>query len=118
MDRSQLTTIVVTVVITAIARELLNWIISFAKSSVATEKTKAKARKIFNIHTFAAIWNISWLACSVWLLIFNIRKNAPISRFDVFVIAFWSIASLFQIAVSTFNLARAIETYKSGSHRL
>jgi len=86
MDRKQLVTIAITAVVSVIARELLSWVIAWAKITAQTETAKAKARTIFNKNNLAIVWNAFWLLFITTALFYDLRKTGPVTRWDVFFI--------------------------------
>jgi hypothetical protein len=113
MDKSQLETIAVTALISVMAREVFTWIFSLAKSQVAKETTKAKVKKMFHPYIIVTIWNILALSFSVFMLVSNIRKTSPITRQDVLLISFWSIAAMLNFCLFCFTLFSGILYYRA-----
>jgi hypothetical protein len=89
MDKKQLVTIAVTALISVMAKEIVTWLFSLAKSQAAKETTKARVRSMFRPYILAVIWNAIMFLASILFLVSNIRRPGPITRFDVFMISFW-----------------------------
>jgi hypothetical protein len=86
MDRKQLITIVVTVVMSTIAKEVFTWLVAFAKTQAATATTKAKVKKIFNKNNLIIIWDLFSAAWMLLILIQQLHKTTPITRYDILLI--------------------------------
>lgn len=113
MDQKQLVTIAVTALISVTAKEVITWLLSLAKSQVAKETTREKARKIFNKNNRAVIWDVFWLSASVFILVGDLRKTSPITRLDIFFITLWLFMSALYAIFTIWDLARAVYRYRN-----
>jgi threonine/homoserine/homoserine lactone efflux protein len=88
MDRHQLTLIVVTAAITTIINALLVWLGKEAKKRAATEKTRARIKRVFRISNVSVIFNASFLIYFLLQLHHAVEETGPITRPVVFSISF------------------------------
>lgn len=113
MEKTQLVAIAVTALISVTAKEFIAWLVSFVKSQVKKETTKAKVRKIFNRKTLFVIVDIAGISIPLFFLISDIRKTSPISRIDIFLISYWTLLAAYYVSNFFVHSAQAIENYRS-----
>ena len=88
MDRNQLTTIVITVTITVIFRELVTWFVSFVKERLTSNTTKQKVKTIFNKNRRTIIADILWLLYVLSILVWFVHSSVLVTSVGVVVYRF------------------------------
>ena len=83
MDRSQLVTIVATVAITVVVKELTSWFVSFAKGVPKSDRTRAAAKRIFSKKNRKLIWTFFWAIITGWVFFADLREAGPVTRLVV-----------------------------------
>ena len=91
MDRNQLTTIVITVTITVIFRELVTWFVSFVKERLTSNTTKQKVKTIFNKNRRTIIADILWLLYVLSILVWFVHSSVLVTSVGVVAIVLLAI---------------------------
>jgi hypothetical protein len=97
MDHKQLVTIAITAVISVIAKEVVVWLLSFAKNLSTSKTVTQTAKKIFHPSNWGIMVDFSCLL--LWLFIFRtvMRGPNPPYRGDVLDIVVSFIAVVFYV---------------------
>jgi hypothetical protein len=109
MDKSKLITIVVTAVITAIAKELVTWLLSVTKTLSTRATLRAKVKALFSKYNRAVFLDMGFVIFSTLTLIQVLRDKSPVTRFDVFLIVLCMLAipmSVFALLIDMRRLRR------------
>lgn len=95
MDKQQIVTIVVTALITVIAKEVFMWATSLVKSTVAASTITAKLKAIFTKTNRSIMFKVLVLLFYVGVLInFSLSESTP-TRFEILLIIGSSFAIIF-----------------------
>jgi hypothetical protein len=100
MDRHQLVTIAITALVSVTAKEVLTWLVAWAKIKAASETIKAKTKSIFNKNSLRIVVDAVCSGGGIWLLSSEIHDKAPLTRWAVFKIAFDLFAAVFWVTVT------------------
>ena len=95
MDKKQLVTIAVTAVVSVIAKELVTWLLAFARIQVLSDRTREKARKAFSQNNRSIMWAVFWF---LWVSLgfFRVmRESTPITRWTVVLIIIYFLGIFF-----------------------
>ena len=107
MDNSTLVTIVITAVVSVIAKELMLWVISVVKSTTAAATVKAKLVVVFTRTNVAILTDIlAFIFYCFVLAYFAIAPDAP-SRIEILLSFFAAIFMLVMAFSLTFRIVRA-----------
>ena len=86
MDKTQLITILVTAVITAIAKEVVVWLVGIVKSLSMIKTIKAKLKAIFNKTNRAIIWDVFTIMLYLAFLVYFARDQSPPTRLEILLV--------------------------------
>ena len=100
MDKTQLITIVVTAVITAIAKEVVVWLVGIVKSLSMIKTIKAKLKAIFNKTNRTIIREAFTITLYLAFFVYFARDPSPPTRFEILL----AIGIVFAMFVSVVNL--------------
>src|SRR5882724_7482914 len=100
MDKNQLVTIAITAAVSVMAREVANWLFTWAKTRSTSETTKAKLRKIFSKNNLKITWDGVCLAFGIWFFLRTVRDTSPITKWGIVNIFFWTANGVFWFIVS------------------
>lgn len=89
LDRKQLITIAVTAIVSVTFREVFTWLTSFAKASALNPATKQTAKKVFSKNNRYIMFDVAWLAFSIFNFIHVMRDKTPMTRWDVVLICLY-----------------------------
>jgi hypothetical protein len=108
MDKSQLVTIAVTVIITAFVKEMVGWLFSRAKKLAINATVRAKIKRAFTINRVIAIVNLILIVFCCERVYHHVNSSAPLDRISVFTIAIYTTSAVanllrleIQMAIST-----------------
>lgn len=107
MTRAQIQTIIITVILTVTFRELLTWVVSFIKALPVIGKIKEKAGWLFGEGNRALLWNCFWFALIAGQLIFALREQGPVTRWDVFKIVMFTVSLFVWVFMWMVDIASA-----------
>jgi hypothetical protein len=89
METSQLVTIVITAIVTILAKEIVGWFVSLGKKWSIRITMNPAVRKILSIHLIFITIDISLLLYGYFTLLSLIRNTEPVTHGSVFMILFW-----------------------------
>ena len=110
MDTKQVVTIAVTAAVSTVTTLFVSKIFSLTSAVVATETMRGRVKKAFSKDNMTAALMLCSLAALVWLLVSALRRTNPITRSEVFSIAF-IVASILN-RVNGFMMAIAFRPIK------
>jgi hypothetical protein len=79
MGKSQLMTIVVTAVVTAIAKELVNWVLAMVKKIATAQTTRAKLKAMFSKTSLRIMWDLLVIALYTTIVVSVGWTDGPLS---------------------------------------
>jgi hypothetical protein len=106
MDKTQLTTIVISAVAGAIAKELIGWTISAIKSLSLIPTGYEKLRAFFRGRNGDILINLINLAFYVGVLVYFVLLDSPISRFEILLVVGAMFFTLFFVISLLWNIYR------------
>jgi hypothetical protein len=83
MDRHQLAIIAITAVISVIAKEMVTWLVSLAKTLAVSETIKKKLKGIFSKNNRSIIFDILVISFALFTMVRDLRNPAPMVRMDI-----------------------------------
>jgi hypothetical protein len=86
MDRSQLTTIAVTAVVSVIAKEVVTWLIAAVKKTATTATTSAKLSVIFNKINFFILCDLLAITSYLGFLVYLGWLDRPLTTRSLFMV--------------------------------
>lgn len=113
MDKAQLITIIVSALAGAMAKPLVDWLISLVKSTELMKTLAAISRKAFSKNNRAVIFDLFTLSFYVIVLVnFAIDKAAP-TKLDILIAIGSSLACLITAASLFISISKAINANKT-----
>ena len=116
MEMSQFTTIVITMVISVISKEVITWAWNLLKTIVVTDTIKAKLRAIFTRSNLRILYDLITIGVFVFTIASIGWTDKPLSGKDVLVIGGAVILLLLSIINLLVDIGRSVirhETSKS-----
>lgn len=98
MDNSQLVTIAVTAIITALAREIAGALSSLFKNTATNTTIRQKIKAALTVNKIVATINLLLMFYSGWQVYKYASSPAPVDRFAVFNIAYFTGMAVLAIA--------------------
>lgn len=83
MDRHQLVIIAITAVISVIAKELVIWLASLSKATMASATARQRVRKIFSKNNLKIVTDILFISFALWTLSRDLRNPKAMVRMDI-----------------------------------
>jgi hypothetical protein len=104
MDKTQLTTIIATALVSVVAKEVITWLVAILKTLQVSGDVQAKFKKVFSKRNCSILYDVLALAFYIGILVnFGLSTSAA-SRLDILIAIGAVIAAFFCVFSLLLNI--------------